>query len=936
MKKLFQFILPLILIGILNSCKDDNIHWDNTEVDPSGPVSLNLNVLIPDAPVFQTRSALDDAAGENTAGYLHKFVPYLFIFEDTGNPESNYLRTLVHGDAITMGEETQHGSESDHGVNLYLQNFSARVDGTAEDAIIHLVLIHPDDTENFEIQLQAMTDRSEIGMFSGANGLYSTMASYWKRIVLNKPINNSAESRAVLQDKLSHIKMVRNFAQVTVDVEDYVNDFIIEGFILVNPLDCGYVAAYNESTGTDFDNFVEFENNGTPAGYGHLSKDVNYIPVRHPQANRDNKDNESDWVNGIVWNNKAKYTFERPVETSHRTFVVIKAVNQGLTEYFKLDIGGYDTDQADAIGQPYGVFELYHLIRNISFNIHITDVNGHGYADAATAISSITSNNISASVDTENVMGIGDGVDYISMHIWNNYDPTLRKENDGTTIVIVDDKDGKPYPASVDLEWQYTTEENGTETILNDQVKHDYPGYDLKEDGIILSFPEWTNNTPGYQGYTINFNPPGDIPQQKTVKFYKPNGLSRDITFVLRKRWEFVNDYKESDPAEYKSDIEVFPGYYAYDADYQTMEVPGNTLNEVHEVIKDEDGLNNPGKIGSHRGAQLTVMFELPGDIPRSLFPLEFKIGFDRQNIENAYVGNAVVVYGESMFEDDLGGIGVPRMQFVKTVDWEYYNGSGDPGDKGHKIVTARFRTTTDVLGSMETDDDTKETSSTRVRVTNPYFELGEGKFQRKVKENDPDGFRTVWSWYFDDPGWTDYFNRVEDASHAAQGSYNELTYNPHTWASTKYGLYMGFDKNSSETNWDFQFSPDVTIPAADGNDYTASLIISAACKTFSRSILIFGTRYYRRRSIVKIEIMDKDGTLRTVSIDKTNKPDAFRFDAQGQMPEIRTETFDLNPGDTIQKITIWSSSYKDDDNNEDEYIETRYYSIRLQLDPKK
>lgn len=51
-------------------------------------------------------------------------------------------------------------------------------------------------------------------------------------------------------------------------------------------------------------------------------------------------------------------------------------------------------------------------------------------------------------------MGIGDGVDYISMHIWNNYDSTLRKENDGTTVVIVDDKDGKPYPASIDLEWR--------------------------------------------------------------------------------------------------------------------------------------------------------------------------------------------------------------------------------------------------------------------------------------------------------------------------------------------------------------------------------------------------------------------------------------------------------------------------------------------------
>ena len=81
-----------------------------------------------------------------------------------------------------------------------------------------------------------------------------------------------------------------------------------------------------------------------PSGYGHLNKNVKYIPVRHPQANRDNKDNELEWVDGIVWNNDAKYTFERPVETSHRTFVVVKASNQGITEFFKLDIGGYDTD----------------------------------------------------------------------------------------------------------------------------------------------------------------------------------------------------------------------------------------------------------------------------------------------------------------------------------------------------------------------------------------------------------------------------------------------------------------------------------------------------------------------------------------------------------------------------------------------------------------
>ena len=124
----------------------------------------------------------------------------------------------------------------------------------------------------------------------------------------------------------------------------------------------------------------------------------------------------------------------------------------------------------------------------------------------------------------------------------------------------------------------------------------------------------------------------------------------------------------------------------------------------------------------------------------------------------------------------------------------------------------------------------------------------------------------------------------------------------------------------------------EVTIPT-DGGNYTASLIISAGCKTFKDGgFMGIGETYYRRLGQVKIEITQADGSTRTQSIvDNT-----YQFDAQGQMPEIRTGKFDVNTGETIKEVTIWSKNYGSDNNSDDDKIMTMYYSIRLQLDPVK
>lgn len=956
MKKITFYLCAAILCGLMPACVKDGLS-SNADADvPGGPVELRFGVLIPEAASVATRGALlDAAAGETDAGYLGRLKPYLFIFEDTGSPESNYLRTLVHGSQITMNESSSPDGPADadgrvHGP--WLQKFTAMVDGTAENAILHLVLIQEDEQEAFEEQLSVMIDRSELGIFSGATGLYSRGAAYWKRIALDMPINSGNKEEIV--GLLSHLQLVRNFAQVTLDPEasnraqlsGNVTSFAVTGFVVVNAMDSGYVAAYNEQTTGE--NFVSFaDGTGKPVTYEQLVKQQAYIPARHPLAGRDNKDNDDlGWVTTADWDlNRPKFSFERPVQNTHRTFVVLRAAVNGSTRYYKIDLGDYDTNESDPITAQYGVFELFHLIRNISYKITITAVASTGHPSVAAAIAAPPANNISASIETANVSSLSDGAETISIEI---YDPD-GTEIKGNTVVVVDDPDGNPYPAFVNLQWQYFVgSDNKT-----DEVRYDYPSYALTElqSEMLSAAPSgWTKDgSTNWRGYSLQFNPPGDIPKQQTVKFYKPNGLSRDVTFILRNRWQFVNE----DVEDYVSNVEVYPGLYSYEDD--TMP-PYEKLSEVRSYFDATEGLNGPGEVGSTRGAQLTVMFELPSDIPQQLFPLDFKIGFDRQNTENAYVGNASVVYGDSMFDDDPAGFvpGVPRMQFIKTVDWEYYNGSSDPGDNGHKIVTARFLTTTDVLSNNETDrgetDANGETSTTRVRVTNPYFTLGSDDFKRQVKSDDGelDPNRTVWSWYFGDPGWitcltpggvTDPEPILSEPAAGGEAQVVGYTYNGLCFASNyesanQYGRYIGVPYGHSADNPEIWFDVNATAPSPNEDPeatdrgysgYTAKLTVTATSKWYQNG------SYYRRTG--KYRITYADGTYAEGTIHDYDKKEAGNNTRRGIPETYSVDNINVPAGQTIKSVQLWTERLGTDPENANAVA--LYYAIQLKLTPK-
>lgn len=943
MKKIFTYIFLAGFIGILSSCVGDLFH--SKDSDSGDGIKLTVSLSLPEMQTMQTRGVLDDSdlnPLNPTVDYLKSLNLYMFIFEKTGSPESNYLLTLVHGDKISVTSTKQEKETGQH-PNQILQTFTANVEGTSENAIIHLVATAD---PNFEEQLQEATDRTELGLFYGSNGLYTkdTSPAFWKRIDLGMPITKENAENEEFMAKLRHVQMIRNFCRVTVSLEENYNnplDFVIDGYALVNQVNAAYVAAYSDSDPRGFVEFEASDESGKLTGkmkkYGDLLVDDKYTPARHPASVRDHKEEEaSKWLpadgadDSRIFSNVPKYMFERPYQDQHRTFVVIKGHFGSSTayRYIKLDIGDipewmFDEEQ----GFLSSAFEYRHLYRNFSYDIKITTIasTNVGSATAVGAVSGPAVNNVGATVETQSITDISDGVDRMFVN--------------ETKFIIVDDKNGAPYPASYDLMWRYVSDWQGAKANETENIKYNYPGMELElndDSGIFgnltpiangTKWPEgWENdNFGGWSGMSIAFNRPDETVRQKTVRLYysnpstsRPNvKLSRDITFVMRKRWSFVTDNS------YPSNVEVYPGAYSY----ENNTMPYESLAEMRKNI-------TPGYVGSQIGAQLTVMFELPDDLPESIFPLDFKIGFDRQNVDNAYEGNAIVTTGPSMFEDDPGGVGVMRIQYIKTVSWDYYHGSSDAGDKGHKIVTVRFVTTNDVLHESGFEGNN---STTRVRVSNPYFTLGADDFERAAHEDVVDPTRTRWYWNFSYPEWGTYFSTYN----TDQTSDVPTANNPHTLNDLHFAGYMNGGKDSqtnvSGTYMQIRSNLNKIERSADNPEFWFNLN-SMSETGLTAKVVIGATPNSKRTGVNNARTYSCRNVFVTVKTDQRTIPGGYQvITTPGGGNELdlvtRTYTFNINANETIQEVLIWSTNAEDHSGSDKDIDgETRYYSIEMTL----
>lgn len=235
--------------------------------------------------------------------------------------------------------------------------------------------------------------------------------AYWQRVELPDGIIEGQTTGSLVGtslDKLTAVPLVRNFVKITVQnkaAADAKGGFVLEGIAIVNTPDKGTIAPYNVNSG----NYAVYNSSTTyttlnDAGYyGFEPTDMaidTTIPDAFAAAVAGGQDATDD-VDETVASYAESYMYERRMhdKPSDYTYVIIKGKYKGTTSsYYKVDIINQDQDGA-----------YFDLLRNFNYVIDINAVLGDGFSTPDAAAAAVASNNISASIDTQNLLNISDG-----------------------------------------------------------------------------------------------------------------------------------------------------------------------------------------------------------------------------------------------------------------------------------------------------------------------------------------------------------------------------------------------------------------------------------------------------------------------------------------------------------------------------------------------
>lgn len=370
MKTIYLHILFLFFL-LLTACTDKEVV--STSASQLGQ-GCQFSVSIPTPMEANTRAI----GSELTESYVKSLPMHVLVFDENGFFFAFQEATV---ESFTANENGAGG------VGTYTVNLPA----SNTPCALHFVLGNVDDFEN----PQYTASDSETSIFSQ---LETSNDVYWQRVEVDNILKDENGQVTSLPET---IKLVRNYAQVSVDVTgDAVSVLTLKGFAVLNNIDRGTVAPFTgnednlfasfdideEGEGTDYEKFV-----ASNQGFGGCNP---------PQGNLNQEVPE-------IFDAKSKYVYERNQdEGQYPAYVLVKAEytdNDGTHEcYYKLDIVSFDEDTY--------VTSYLNLYRNFHYTIHIKSVSGIGYKTPKEAMDAVASNNISASVEVSQVNRIEDGL----------------------------------------------------------------------------------------------------------------------------------------------------------------------------------------------------------------------------------------------------------------------------------------------------------------------------------------------------------------------------------------------------------------------------------------------------------------------------------------------------------------------------------------------
>lgn len=551
--------------------------------------------------------------------------------------------------------------------------FTAELTATSEPRILHFMLTKDDVTCEYG---------SEATLLPSISSSYE---AYWYRLKFPNGYMNTDGSGTLADDvvaAMTGIPMIRNFAKLTLSNSD-TNNFELYGYQLVNIPSAATIAPFNVAATqvptllNDSKQMLKYsqvmaQNTGyhgiMPANVTFTNTETNVKAMNNFQHT-----NKTD---GVLWGySLPTYFFEHPFNRLNYSYLIVQGRYHGKgianasdrIDYYKIDLGNTNSET--------GLFEYYDLLRNYNFKVVINNVRAPGAATPAEAIELPPSNNISASVETSSMRNVSDGKNMLFVNETNYIFTTTEP---------------------VYFRYHYVQDITGTHTAANDVVKID----GLKAGDVIKSVgePETYTDEQGtvWVQYEITPNTPSSVTKEQSFTVFDGLGLGREINLTLHDPW-----YYRTSPA-----ASVWEG--SFDQPTQASSGSGGVTYRQ-------------GIVSSEAGAEFTVYFYLPDGLSETMFPLQFQLEANPQNMENNPIGTLVVNTGTSLFDDDVTAI-----SYVKTVSYKEYvfmykgDGSNDVGtiSNSNHIVRCRFRTINSGTGT------------TTIRIYNPYFKTATSDYE--------------------------------------------------------------------------------------------------------------------------------------------------------------------------------------------------------------
>ena len=483
MKKFRRYIFAGVLAAgmLATGCSRE---FEPAAADIDGKVTITASVIFPDM-AYATTRALGDKPDSGTLDI------WLIVFDQSG------LSETVKIDDLTIEEASKKAS------------FELKLAETEPDAkiVVHVIAAEKvgTGTDQLKDQLQGNWGPEDFVMqgltTSGGEG------AYWARVDLQGPINEG--NKSAIATAFSNVKLVRNFARVS--IENKAKNFTISGFTVVNVPDAGAVVPiFYTSDDPNKAQYADFVSNFTTDhsdNYYNFVSEQGYTGRMPANATLQTPD-----YTKLKSSDEKFYFYERPFSATDHTYVIMKGTYLPTSStkketYYKIDLGSTDSK---------GLFTYYNLLRNIDYHIVIQSVEANGVDDPATLENAAASNNLCAAIETINQNPISDGDAKIDVS--------------ATTVVIVDDK-----PAT--MRFRYYSDMKNSIPDNNDVKITDLVGGEDFLQGVEI---DTADDEEGWRTVTITPNAgPVDILRQASFIIYYDGGLSRTITVVQRKPWEF-------------------------------------------------------------------------------------------------------------------------------------------------------------------------------------------------------------------------------------------------------------------------------------------------------------------------------------------------------------------------------------------------------------